>query len=297
MKKQTMAVLGLSALGAFFFAENIRSNLYLKKERYTICSKKIPKAFHGKKIIFLSDLHNSQLGKDNKCLIDAIDREKPDYILAGGDMLVSKTSNHSEEALKLMKTLASRYPVYCGNGNHEERLLWKQEECPMAGKIYREYVNALKEYGVHHLYNETVRIQEGNSHIYLSGLELTKKYYDKFREHPLPEAYIDKRLGPCQRDSFHILLAHNPCYFETYAAWGADLTLSGHLHGGIVRLPKLGGVIAPSYHLFPKYDAGLFRIGRKRMIVSVGLGSHSIKLRLFNPPKMDVITLEREERI
>ena len=115
MKKQTMAVLGLSALGAFFFVENVRSNRYLKKERYIICSKKIPKAFHGKKIIFLSEFQNTQIGKDNKRLIDAIDREKPDYILAGGDMLVSKISNHSEEALKLMKILASRYPVYCGN--------------------------------------------------------------------------------------------------------------------------------------------------------------------------------------
>ena len=83
---------------------------------------------------------------------------------------------------------------------------------------------------------------------------------------------------------------------ETYAKWGADLTLSGHLHGGIMRLPILGGVIAPSYHLFPKYDAGLFRIGNQKMIVSVGLGSHSIKIRLFNPPKIDVITLQHEKK-
>ena len=108
--------------------------------------------------------------------------------------------------------------------------------------------------------------------------------------------YIKDCLGDCKEDSFHVLLAHNPTYFETYAKWGADLTLSGHLHGGIMRLPILGGVIAPSYHLFPKYDAGLFRIGNQKMIVSVGLGSHSIKIRLFNPPKIDVITLQHEKK-
>lgn len=296
MRKQTLAALAGTAMLTFLI-ENVRSNKKLTKKHYVISSRKIPEAFDGKKLLFLSDLHNVQLGRNNKRLIEAIDREKPDYILAGGDMLVSKAGNHSNQAVSLMEELTKRYPVYCGNGNHEERLLWRQKECPEAGKIYREYVEALKSCGVHHLYNKTVRINEGDSFLYLSGLELSEFYYSKFSQHILSKAYIEKRLGTCERDSFHILLAHNPSYFETYADWGADLTLSGHFHGGIVRLPFIGGVIAPSYRLFPKYDAGLFRIGKKRMIVSTGLGSHSIKLRLFNPPKIDIITLEREERV
>ena len=297
MKRRNQVTALLGAAIVAFLAENKRSNEELKKERYIISSKKIPKAFNGKKIIFLSDLHNAQLGKENENLLTAIDEEKPDYIIAGGDMLVSKASHHSEEAIKLMRKLAVRYPVYCGNGNHEERLLWRQKECPEAGEIYQNYKRALQDCGVHHLYNETIKIEEKGSYLYISGLELSECYYDKFTYHPMSVSYMEKRLGTCQKDSFHILLAHNPYYFKTYASWGADLTLSGHLHGGIVRLPFIGGVIAPSYQLFPRYDAGLFRIGKKRMIVSVGLGSHSIKIRLFNPPKIDIITLAREESI
>lgn len=292
---QTAILLGTATLA--FCAENKRSRESLKTEYYKISSSKIPEVFHHKKLVFLSDLHNVELGKDNERLLNAIHKEMPDYILVGGDMLVSKASNHSEQAIKFMQNLARCYPVYCGNGNHEERLLWRAEECPEAGEIYKNYVKALKECGVHYICDETIRIEEQGSYLYISGLEISEEYYAKFQHSSMPVSYISKHLGDCKQDSFHILLAHNPCYFETYASWGADLTLSGHLHGGIVRLPYLGGVIAPSYQLFPKYDAGLFQKGEKKMIVSVGLGSHSIKVRLLNPPKIDVITLEREERI
>lgn len=287
-------LLGVGALA--FLAENWRSNCCLSSEHYTITSEKIPEEFHGKKIVFLSDLHNNQLGKDNEKLLNEIEKEHPDYVFVGGDMLVSKRENHSGHAVSFMEKLAGRYPVYCGNGNHEERLLWKEAECPEAGEIYRDYIKSLKAAGIHHLCNETVKLTEGNCHIYVSGLEIDKKFYQKLKSPSMEVDYIKDCLGDCKEDSFHVLLAHNPTYFETYAKWGADLTLSGHLHGGIMRLPILGGVIAPSYHLFPKYDAGLFRIGNQKMIVSVGLGSHSIKIRLFNPPKIDVITLQHEKK-
>lgn len=281
---------------AAFLAENKRSNNSLSAQHYTVSSEKIPKEFHDKKIIFISDLHNNQLGKGNKTLLALIKQEAPDYVFVGGDMLVSKRKNHSEQASLFMQKLASGYTVYCGNGNHEARLLWKEDKCPEAGDIYRNYIRGIKKAGVHHLYNETMKIEEEGSHIYISGLEIGERFYDKLKYQTMPVDYMKNRLGECEEDSFHVLLAHNPAYFETYAAWGADLTLSGHVHGGIMRLPFLGGVIAPSYELFPKYDAGLFRIGKKHMIVNVGLGSHSIKIRLFNPPKIDVITLKRERK-
>ena len=87
------------------------------------------------------------------------------------------------------------------------------------------------------------------------------------------------------------MLAHNPAYFEAYASWGADLTLSGHVHGGIMRLPWLGGVLSTSLTLFPKYDGGEFRLGEKRMIVSRGLGSHTIPIRIFNPAELVAVEL------
>jgi hypothetical protein len=295
LKKTTIAGLAMAAM-ATFLIENKRSNTRLSKEDYIISSRKIPRDFDGKKIVFLSDLHNVELGKNNRRLLCAIDREQPDYIFVGGDMLVSKLGNHTDHALALLRELARRYPVYYANGNHEERLLWTSEECPEAGEIYRDYMEQLDAFGVHRISNETVKIQEGSSSLYLSGLEIGRDYYVRGEQREMPVSYVEEKLGPCRKDSFHILLAHNPTYFDTYADWGADLTLSGHLHGGIMRLPILGGVIAPSFQLFPKYDAGFFRRGKHRMIVSVGLGSHSIKIRLFNPPKFDVITLKREGR-
>ena len=91
---------------------------------------------------------------------------------------------------------------------------------------------------------------------------------------------------------FHILLAHNPVYFDTYAAWGADLTLSGHLHGGIIRIPGIGGLITPQAQLFPKYDRGLISVNGKYMVVSAGLGEHTVPIRIFNPPQLILITVE-----
>ena len=277
----------------WFFFENYRSNHCLGVTRHDIVSGKIPEGFHNKKFVFLSDLHNNSFGKDNDKLFALLEKEAPDFILVGGDMLVSKRENAADVAIPFMEKLASQYPVYCANGNHEARLLWKEEEYPEAGEIYRTYIEHLKKAGICHLCDETATISMGKDQIYVSGLEPEQRSYKKLELEPMTAEEIASKIGTKKND-FHILLAHNPAYFETYAQWGADLTLSGHVHGGIMRLPILGGVIAPSYHLFPKYDAGAFSMGDQKMIVSVGLGSHSIKIRLFNPPKIDVITLKRE---
>jgi hypothetical protein len=100
---------------------------------------------------------------------------------------------------------------------------------------------------------------------------------------------LEQMIGKPNDDSFRLLLAHHPCYFDAYAGWGADLTLSGHLHGGIVRLPFFGGVVSPQIRLFPRYDKGMYTMDGKKMIVSAGLGSHTIKLRINNPPELIII--------
>ena len=98
-------------------------------------------------------------------------------------------------------------------------------------------------------------------------------------------------LGEPNKNTFNILLAHHPDYFQAYADWGADLVLSGHLHGGMIRLPGVGGVISPGWRLFPRYDHGLYMMRDKKMIVSAGLASHTIKLRVNNPPELAVIDI------
>jgi hypothetical protein len=89
-------------------------------------------------------------------------------------------------------------------------------------------------------------------------------------------------------------MAHNPEYFEEYVTWGADLIFSGHVHGGMVRLPFLGGAVSPMIHFFPKYDKGLFENSNRYMILSGGLGNHTYKFRVNNLPEIVSVTLESE---
>ena len=99
-----------------------------------------------------------------------------------------------------------------------------------------------------------------------------------------------------EKEVFSLLIAHNPMDFPVYAAWGADLVVSGHLHGGCVRLPLLGGVVSPQLRLFPKYDRGEFALGKSRMVVGAGLGEHGIGIRLGNPRELPVIKLVQSKR-
>ena len=121
---------------------------------------------------------------------------------------------------------------------------------------------------------------------------IAEKYAAMDHAVQLFEELKKRKFGIPVPEAFHILLAHNPVYFDTYAAWGADLTLSGHLHGGIIRIPGIGGLITPQAQLFPKYDRGLISVNGKYMVVSAGLGEHTVPIRIFNPPQLILITVE-----
>ena len=105
-------------------------------------------------------------------------------------------------------------------------------------------------------------------------------------------AQIEERIGKADFSKYQILLAHNPIYTDTYLDWGADLVLSGHLHGGIVRLPGLGGMITPQFRLFPKYSGELTVKDQQSVVVSKGLGTHTIKIRFLNPAEIVVLHLQ-----
>ena len=140
-----------------------------------------------------------------------------------------------------------------------------------------------------------MRLHRGGGVIRLTGLSLPLTCYKKGRKPGGTEKQIRALAGPADPEHYQILLAHTPAYAEAYHRWGADLSLAGHFHGGIVRLPVLGGVIDTGWHLFPHYDRGIFPVGGGEMIVSAGLGSHTIPLRVNNPPELVGITLCREE--
>jgi hypothetical protein len=274
------AVLGISAY----------ENRQLAVCHHSIFSKKLPKEFDGLKIVFLSDLHNHQFGMRNHMLVREVKRQEPDLILVGGDLVVGKPGNHTEIAYDLLKQLAGccSCPIVCANGNHEYRMKLYTD---IYGTEYRDYRSKLEKLGITYLENERISIQKEDALICISGLEIKKKYYKRGRKVPMKPEYLLDELGETNPDVFQILLAHNPIYFPEYAKWGADLVLSGHNHGGLIRLPLLGGAVSPQIQIFPKYDAGYYKEGDAQMLISRGLGTHTLAIRVNNRPELSVIHL------
>lgn len=250
---------------------------------YALKSDKVTKPC---RMVLLSDLHNKSFGKDNSRLIKRIDALAPDEILVAGDMLTATDGHDYSPALQLMEHLAGKYRIHYGMGNHEYRLGLYPEEYP---GMYEGYLQGLRSAGIEPLINERTYLPAWN--VDVCGVQIDRRFYKHFRKAGMETSYLTKLLGDPREDAFQILIAHNPAYFETYGDWGADLVVSGHVHGGIMRLPVLGGVLSPSLTLFPKYDGGRFERGKSTMILSRGLGSHTLPLRIFNPGELVVIDL------
>lgn len=238
------------------------------------------------KLVQLSDLHNHSFGKHNRKLLDAIKEQEPDVVVISGDMYTSLSGKDVTEAKSLVAELAKNYPVYYVNGNHEQKTKELTEEF---GTLYADYQRELSKLGVKFLTNECSYLPE--YHLCFYGLEIDREYYRKFRRQNLGVQKVEEYLGQKEASSYGVLIAHNPDFFLDYAGWGADLVLSGHVHGGLMRLPLLGGVIAPSMRLFPKYDGGRFEEDGSVMILSRGLGTHTLPIRIFNPGELVVVKL------
>lgn len=270
----------------------VYENHHFEITQYNIRSNRIPKAFDRINMVILADLHNNKYGKDNIKLLDEIDRIAPDYILVAGDMIVSGEGEHLEVPYSLIAALAVRYPVYYGLGNHEQRMVPEENS---RYKNYEDYVRKLEKLGVRFLDNESAVISKDGENIILTGLTISMDYFKKLRQPEMTEEYIQNLVGIPDKKCYNILIAHNPVYFKLYKEWGADLIVAGHLHGGIIRLPGLGGIISPQYKFMPKYDAGMFELENTRMLVSRGLGLHTIKLRINNRPELMSVTLNHIE--
>lgn len=250
--------------------------------KYTAADRRIKRPCRA---VVLSDLHNKQYGKGNERLLAAIREQKPDFVLIAGDILTAVPKASMEPALLLLGELAKDYPVYYGNGNHEQRLKLYPETY---GDMASEYTEALKAMGIEPMVNYHVALGEYGLAIY--GSEIHKRFYRRFKTREMPPDYLDGILGQAPKDLYTVLLAHNPDYFPAYAAWGADLTLAGHVHGGVARVPFWGkGVLSPALRLFPEYDGGVYQRGTGVMVLSRGLGSHTIPVRLFNPAELWVV--------
>ena len=272
--------------------EMIRELRDFRVTKYRICSQKLNGIKREKKIIFLSDLHNRMYGEENERLLESIRNQHPDLILIGGDMLVRKDGNSYDKTVHFLAKLPGICPVYCANGNHEQKL----KELPdKYEQSYEEYKKALTASGIHMLENasETVKLDEVP--VKLSGLEIPLGAYARFGKKELSLKEITDHIGE-HGDDYQILLAHHPGYMKEYLAYGADLILGGHYHGCVVQLPGIGGVISTNFTLFPKYSGGIYQEGEQTAVVSRGLGTHSVPLRLWNWPELIVLELSGNER-
>lgn len=277
-----LSILASVCLG-FIFLISYYENRKLVIRKYSIDSDKIRKNKRYR-IVHLSDLHNASFGTENEVLLHKVEQLKPDFILATGDFIVGKPGRDLSCAIHTLNHLSDICKVYFSLGNHELRT---QLYPDVYGNMWEQFRNALNEKIVL-LEDETVFVDN----LAIHGLKLNPELYKRFRKTPMEEGYLESRFGKCQEGYFHVFMAHNPDYFDEYVKWGADLVCSGHIHGGLIRIPVLGGLLSPMIRFFPKYDKGIFKKNKKYMILSGGLGNHTYKIRVNNLPEIVLITLE-----
>lgn len=240
-------------------------------------------------LVVVSDFHCHNYGERNERLVRAVKESSPDLILVPGDMIVSAKTEEYPVALAFFRELTQIAPVYFANGNHESRIDVPESPYYDAYQQYKEKVQSL---GVEVLNNEQKTITCRENTLALYGVDIPVECYKKGERVPLPEHFLSDTFGAVDKDHFSILLAHNPAYAKDYAGWGADVTVSGHTHGGLVRIPGIGSLISPQFELFPDYDAGEFTVGGRKLFVSRGLGTHTFHIRVFDRAELMVIQLK-----
>lgn len=238
--------------------------------RYTYTSHKISGELEGLKIVHISDLHNKEFGENSSRLISLVSKESPDMIIISGDLVDSRHTD-IEAALRFAEQAKSLAPTYYSTGNHEERL---------SNETYAHLLSSLEEIGVHVLQNESETVYFGNESLVVFGKQ------------DGAVAFIGDIYN--RTDKLKLLIAHKPQLIKQYAAAGADLVFSGHAHGGQVRIPFIGGVLAPDQGFFPKLTEGVHTFDDTTMVISRGLGNSLCPIRINNRPELVVITLKSE---
>lgn len=262
----TLLVLA-AAVGWFWWQQN-----GLSSETISVTS--APDGFAGYRIAVISDLHGKEFGEDNEKLIDYVRDLEPDLIAVTGDLI------HDQDQMAMVKPvakgLASIAPTYYVTGNHE----W-------AAKVVPELEELLEACGINVLSNEYVMLSEGGDQIALLGAEDSNGYADQMTVGELAD-----QVRREQGDVYTILLSHRNNHYDQYQQARVDLTLAGHAHGGLIRLPTTDGLIGPKRELWPQYTAGLYDLSYGQMVVSRGLGNQFPCFRLFNRPDVPLVVLE-----
>lgn len=279
-KKPIIALAVVSALLTALIIWIIWGNTALQLNKYTVSSERLPRAFDGCKIAHISDLHNTEIGKNNETLLNMLREAKPDIIAITGDLIDSRKTDVAA-ALHFAGEAVKIAPCYYVTGNHEAR-----------ASEYDALKTGLIKLGVTVLENEKTELEREGEKITLIGVK-DPSFSSDYLFHD-EEAIMESQLKALvdKDDGFTLLLSHRPELFEIYVTCNADLVLSGHAHGGQFRLPFIGGLAAPNQGLFPKYDAGLFSEGKTKMLVSRGIGNSIFPFRFNNRPEIILIELQ-----
>ena len=236
----------------------------------------LPEGFDGFRIVQLSDLHGSRFGEGNARLIEKVRAEEPELIALTGDFLdEGKTERELPELEALVRELAAIAPVYFVSGNHD----WA------SGEAYTLF-ETLEAAGAVCLRNEYLRLERGGDSIVLAGVDDPNGPAEMAE----PDEFVAQLREEAPED-FVLLLAHRAYWAERYPELDVDLILCGHTHGGVVRLPFVGGLAASNMGLFPEYDAGLFELPGYTLFISRGLGNSVPLPRFLNTPELVSITL------
>lgn len=256
--------------------------VWVRTVHYTVALEGVTTPVHA---VLLSDLHGREFGENNARLIQKIAKETPDVIFLVGDLLDGTAEAEDvTRLLALVSELSTLAPVYFSPGNHElkymerDNTLLTQVAAAGATVVNDSYVDVT-------LAGQTLRIGGTMGHGFVFG-----RSWEAFvasEEYQFLTAFQQTELPK-------ICLAHMPDTFifnGAYTLWDVDLVLSGHTHGGLVRLPLVGGLYAPMQGCFPEYDRGLFQLGDKmQMLITSGLAGYGWIPRVNNPP--EIVTLE-----
>ncbi len=266
-----LIILALIAAAAAFLIKDSREDLEIS--RYEVASQKLPESFDGFKIVQLSDLHGAEFGEDGMELVDKVGSLEPDMIALTGDFVTDEGDLAAVE--KLAARLVKLCPVYFISGNHE-----------FGSGLAVKVRNILERAGVKYLSNEYLTISRGEDGILLGGVEDPLAYADMLSPDELAQ-----KMNDAAPDAFKILLGHRNYWMTEYPELPVDLIFCGHAHGGLIRIPGVGGLIGTDRRLFPDFDAGEYNNGRYTLIVSRGLGNSVPIPRIFNRPEIVCVEL------
>ena len=249
------------------------SRYHLQLTEYTLFFPKLPASFDGCKVVQLSDLHGMRFGAENRRLVELVRQQEPDIIVLTGDIAGKEGALDNVEPL--LTGIEGLAPTYYVNGNHE----W-------ADGCVEEIEALMKSHGVTCLSNEIELLYRGEDSIAIVGAEDPNGRADMIKPWGL-----SLRLGELYSDHFSLWLAHRNDYVQMYSDIGTDLILCGHGHGGIVRLPFVGGLLNVNRSFGAEYESGVYSTPHFQMVVSRGLGNSIPVPRLFNRPELVAVTL------